>query len=195
MNLVELISRQEELNLMMAGESWKQKDWRFAAIAESIELADWVGWKWWAKQEKNQIQIIVELVDILFFLLSMLSAENKKETYIRGDLPFSLDPIEEIKKLNNYLLNQGPSIIFSQYLSLIQSLGLTFDTIKRYYYGKYELNMLRFDNGYKQGKYEKYWNGKEDNLVMMTLIKENPGMACNQIGITLRNLYRESQDG
>jgi hypothetical protein len=34
------------------------------------------------------------------------------------------------------------------------------------------LNRFRQDNGYKEGSYQKTWNGKEDNVVMLELLDE-----------------------
>ena len=38
--------------------------------------------------------------------------------------------------------------------------------------GKNVLNRFRQSNGYKDGSYQKYWNGKEDNVHLAELILE-----------------------
>ena len=45
----------------------------------------------------------------------------------------------------------------------MQFCDLEFDELYRTYVGKNVLNFFRQDHGYKEGHYQKIWNGKEDN--------------------------------
>lgn len=197
MNFLELRDMavmQVELNRLLAGEDWRDKDWQMAILAEAAELADWTKWKWWANQEKNEDQIRIELADIWFFALSIIAKNGVKEYKdpFEDDETAVTNPIEAIKDIVYFTLYdvEDNNNIIACFLTLCETLGVPFSEVKTYYYGKYALNKLRYDKGYKKGEYEKYWNGKEDNLVMVESIKN--GMTYDQIGIFLRETYENT---
>ena len=56
---------------------------------------------------------------------------------------------------------------------------LSFDELFRHYVGKNVLNFFRQDHGYKTGEYIKVWNGKEDNEVLMDVLRNTDASASN----------------
>jgi hypothetical protein len=59
------------------------------------------------------------------------------------------------------LVDQGAH--FSIVAGVMGHLSMDFDELYEIYVGKNVLNMFRQDNGYKEGSYQKIWNGREDN--------------------------------
>ena len=57
------------------------------------------------------------------------------------------------------------------FAGLMQLTELSFEELFRHYVGKYVLNFFRQDHGYKTGEYVKIWNGREDNEVLMDVLK------------------------
>lgn len=57
------------------------------------------------------------------------------------------------------------------FAGLMEQTELNFDELFRHYVGKNVLNFFRQDHGYKTGEYIKVWNGKEDNEVLMEVLK------------------------
>jgi len=54
-------------------------------------------------------------------------------------------------------------------------MDMSFDELYQIYVGKNVLNMFRQDNGYKEGTYNKVWNGREDNEYLADIMKELNG--------------------
>jgi len=46
-----------------------------------------------------------------------------------------------------------------------------FNCLYKNYIGKNVLNMFRQDHGYKNGTYQKFWDGEEDNEVLARLLR------------------------
>ena len=55
----------------------------------------------------------------------------------------------------------------------------SFDELFRHYVGKNVLNFFRQDHGYKTGEYIKIWNGKEDNEVLMDVLRTTDASSAN----------------
>ena len=92
-----LLGLQDELNCMMAGGDWIQRDLPFScAIFEELqELIGHTGWEWWKPASPvNRMQMKLEVVDIFHFMIShFISSENRREyCVIKGNL-FSFDLI------------------------------------------------------------------------------------------------------
>ena len=72
-----MLEMQDELNCLIHPE-WKTQgfEWNIAALAELVEIKEWLGWKWWKKgykqglNESNIKQVQIEVIDILHFWLS-----------------------------------------------------------------------------------------------------------------------------
>lgn len=197
-SLEKLLGKQDELNKLTAGENWRErKDINFyrAAWIECAELMDWIGWKWWKKQERNEDQILIEVVDILHFILSIALKKILLEKTSYKKSAKALTTIVEIFHDNyetNYIDKNEKQIIedlvislitskscdsFIKFLLLIEKLNLEWELVEKVYYGKNILNEFRQKNGYKEGRYYKTWlNGQEDNEVMIELLKSGTNL-------------------
>ena len=75
-NMVEL---QHQFNKQVAEDYLdKNFNWNSAIIAESGELLDSLGYKWWKKQEPDMENVKVEAIDLLHFVISDRIQKNKK---------------------------------------------------------------------------------------------------------------------
>ena len=66
-----MVKLQHQFNKQVA-EDYLEKDfnWNSAIIAESGELLDSLGYKWWKKQEPDMENVKVEAIDLLHFVIS-----------------------------------------------------------------------------------------------------------------------------
>ena len=180
-----MVELQHQFNKQVA-ENYLEKDfnWNSAIIAESGELLDSLGYKWWKKQEPDMENVKVEAIDLLHFVISDRIQKNKKMFSEKESL--DMVSIEFYNEFNtNKVLNDHSTLedmIF--YLIAINSFRL--NVMKRIftklemsnedvyisYITKNCLNKFRQDNGYKDGSYIKNWNGREDNIVAFEIANE-----------------------
>jgi len=71
------------------------------------------------------------------------------------------------------LTDQGAH--FNFIAGIMKYLHMPFDELYEIYVGKNVLNMFRQDNGYKEGTYNKMWNGREDNEYLADIMKQLNG--------------------
>ena len=66
-----MVELQHQFNKQIS-EDYLEKDfnWNSAIIAESGELLDSLGYKWWKKQEPDMKNVKVEAIDLLHFVIS-----------------------------------------------------------------------------------------------------------------------------
>jgi len=151
-----------------AGNAWYRAIW-----IECGEMLDHYGWKWWKHQEADMPQVILEVVDIWHFMLSdeLQNFENINDIadQIIEELKTeeSADNVPEAIELlaAKTLMNQGADI--ESFTILMKAIDLDMDELYRGYVGKNVLNFFRQDHGYKEGTYQKIWNGLEDNEVLV----------------------------
>lgn len=152
----------------------KNLNWNSAIIAESGELLDSLGYKWWKKQVPDMENVKVEAIDLLHFVISDYLQKNYNGNYFymartiddfrmsfldKGfNLSFSLE--QQVNQLN--LNSIGRFITMKQ---IFNHLNMSNDDVYIAYIVKNCLNKFRQNNGYKDGSYIKYWNGKEDNVI------------------------------
>ncbi len=211
-----MLSLQQKLNDSTNGEGWengftkqgKRIDWRRCIYLEAAELIDSYPWKHWknidAKVDRANIE--VELVDIWHFVMSEVLRVNRlndnlpiAELAIRledvvGDIDASkieddyYAEIEAIEELIKKLFCHFELVDFTKsYFELCRKLGLSFERLYQLYIGKNILNSFRQNHGYKEGRYIKVWNGKEDNAVMQEILSSNSK-------ITPEELYRKLEE-
>ena len=165
----------------------KNLDWNSAIIAESGELLDSLGYKWWKKQVPDMDNVKVEAIDLLHFVISEAINQFKLVTndYISDTIQefqdlfnddnqlkyfyfISDDSIQQLISELNF--NQKPRFLI---LKLIfQQLNMTNEDVYIAYIVKNCLNKFRQDNGYKEGTYIKVWNDREDNVVAYEIANE-----------------------
>lgn len=168
LQLGELMNLQNQLNIKMAGKDWLSnpeiKPYR-AAWVECAELMDWLGYKWWKNQVVDRKEVLIELVDILHFILGMALQED----FIGGATVevVAKDPLEAVEGLTLTLVRQYEfPIVLGWFIDAVYACDYTWEQVEALYHGKYALNKLRQDMGDKEGTYSRDWNGIEDNVVM-----------------------------
>lgn len=152
---------------------WRNQGYRYyrAIWVECAELLDHFGWKWWKHQQPDIGQVKLELVDIWHFGLSILLREQELHEGLVSlyfERPSSTDQLdaeafrEAVENLAVGTL-QGKDFSTRDFAAAMAALPMDFDELYRLYVGKNVLNHFRQDHGYKQGKYQKLWQGREDN--------------------------------
>ena len=151
-------------NWRSAGNEWYRAIWM-----EASEMLEHHGWKWWKKQEPDDMQVKLEVIDIVHFALS-IRLEQGDDVSAAADAiaeefesPKMTDDIRTTIELlaKETLIDQGAH--FSIIAGVMKHLDMAFDELYVIYVGKNVLNMFRQDNGYKEGTYQKTWNDREDN--------------------------------
>ncbi len=163
-----------------------------AVLIEAAEAIEHHGWKWWKKQEKDLPQLQMELIDIWHFLLSqILLNEGGSETAALLKLNEQLGALEDSNHVNfdgkSYnlgtmdLLEQIELLIgisaarrieLSVFASIMSNCQMCWTDLYCQYVGKNVLNFFRQDHGYKDGSYQKMWNGREDNEYLVEVMAD-----------------------
>jgi dimeric dUTPase (all-alpha-NTP-PPase superfamily) len=177
--LVTMLELQDLMNSKV-NQGWREagNEWYRAIWMESSEMLEHYGWKWWKKQDADIMQVKLEVVDIVHFALSIrlqqnLSNEDAAEL-IASDFENSMQA-EDIRKTIECLAlltltDQGAHFTFIA--GIMKYLDMSFNELYEIYVGKNVLNMFRQDNGYKEGTYNKLWNGREDNEYLADIIND-----------------------
>jgi len=159
-----------------AGNEWYRAIWM-----ESSEMLEHYGWKWWKKQEADIMQVKLEVVDIVHFALSIRLEQNKPLAQTAELIASEFENLmqaEDVRKTIECLAlltltDQGAHFTFIA--GIMKYLNMPFDELYEIYVGKNVLNMFRQDNGYKEGTYNKIWNGREDNEHLADIMKSLNG--------------------
>jgi len=168
--ITHMLEMQDAMNSKV-NQDWRNAgyEWYRAIWMEASEMLEHFGWKWWKQQEPDVMQVKLEIVDIVHFALSIrLIQGGDVESIAQGiasdfEQPSSTRDIRtSIEMLaRETLINQGAH--FSIIAGVMSFLEMEFNELYEIYIGKNVLNMFRQDNGYKEGTYQKIWNGREDN--------------------------------
>jgi len=168
--ILKMLELQDAMNSRINSE-WRSagNEWYRAIWIECAEMLDHYGWKWWKHQQPDMEQVILEIVDIWHFVLSdLLESGNGVEQIADqlsdafGHRPEQQDIPLAIEALARRTLDKKSADVTS-FINLLSAVELNLDDLYRGYIGKNVLNFFRQDHGYKQGTYQKLWNGKEDN--------------------------------
>ena len=180
--LINMLELQDSMNSKV-NPDWRSagNEWYRAIWMESSEMLEHYGWKWWKKQRPDTMQVKLEVVDIVHFALSIRLEQNQSlddtaETIV-SDMENSMQA-EDIRKSIECLAlltltDQGAHFTFIA--GIMKHLDMSFDELYGIYVGKNVLNMFRQDNGYKEGTYNKIWNGREDNEYLADIMNELNG--------------------
>ena len=207
------------LSLQMSMNAKVDPDWLAArypylrAVAiEGAEAIEHHGWKWWKKQEKDLPQLQMELIDIWHFILSeillrnsgnldaslaalmiLLDSANTQKIIDFDDQQYSIDELDLLTKLELLIaLSVVRRIELSLFQSIMSKCQISWLDLYRQYVGKNVLNMFRQDHGYKDGSYQKIWNGREDNEYLVEIIDSldpNQAKFKDQVYIALKSSY------
>lgn len=184
--ILTMLQMQDDMNTKVHPQ-WREQgfSWHRAMWVELAEMLDHYGWKWWKHQEPDIEQVHLELIDIFHFGLSarLVSGQDVAEiaTDIEKELskpltqPTFAETIETM--VSNTLADKGFDV--NTFAGLMQQTDLSFDELFRHYVGKNVLNFFRQDHGYKTGEYIKIWNGKEDNEVLMDVLRTTDASSAN----------------
>ena len=186
-NYKKMVELQHTLNIQTAGEDYLEKNlnWNSCIIAESGEMLDSLGYKWWKKQEVDLDNAKVEAIDLLHFVISEDIEDYKKDALC--NTRFFMDWLAD--NFYHIFENSGKELFFKDMdlIKVIDELNYKkirrLDTLKAIftklemsnegvyiaYIVKNCLNKFRQDNGYKDGTYNKIWIDKEDNVVAYEL--------------------------
>ena len=183
-----------------------------AVAIEGAEAIEHHGWKWWKKQEKDLPQLQMELIDIWHFILSeillrnsgnvdaslealmmLLDSANTQKLIDFDDQQYSLDELDLLTKLELLIaLSVVRRIELELFQSIMSDCKISWIDLYRQYVGKNVLNMFRQDHGYKDGTYQKIWNGREDNEYLVEIIDSldpNQAKFKDQVYIALKRSY------
>ena len=207
------------LSLQMSMNAKVDPDWLAArypylrAVAiEGAEAIEHHGWKWWKKKEKDLPQLQMELIDIWHFILSeillrnsgnldaslaalmiLLDSANTQKIIDFDDQQYSIDELDLLTKLELLIaLSVVRRIELSLFQSIMSKCQIGWLDLYRQYVGKNVLNMFRQDHGYKDGSYQKIWNGREDNEYLVEIIGSldpNQAKFKDQVYIALKSSY------
>ena len=151
-----------------------------AVVVEGAEAIEHHGWKWWKKQEFDLEQLQMELVDIWHFTLSHILLEHKgdqdasmkallamgsTDTTLEFDQKsFEINELDTLKRLELTIgLACAGRVNLSLFEALLKDCQMNWNDLYSQYIGKNVLNFFRQDHGYKEGTYQKIWEGREDN--------------------------------
>ena len=176
--ILTMLTMQDEMNTKVHPQ-WRDQGfaWHRAMWVELAEMLDHYGWKWWKHQQPDIEQVHLELIDIFHFGLSARLAAGQAVSEIAADIERELaSPNKEATfaetietMVANTLSTKGFDV--ATFAGLMAQTELSFDELFRHYVGKNVLNFFRQDHGYKTGEYIKVWNGKEDNEVLMDVLR------------------------
>ena len=183
-----------------------------AVAIEGAEAIEHHGWKWWKKQVLDLAQLQMELIDIWHFFLSeiLLRSEGDQEKAIelllhlsgarKNHQKFKFDE-KEIDLKNCDLVTKLELLIASSISQRIEielfnlimdDCHLSWDELYTQYVGKNVLNIFRQEHGYKEGTYQKVWEGLEDNEHLVNILNNLDSKSSNfksQIYNSLEALY------
>jgi len=179
---------------------WRKKldmeNWEEAIVVECGEALESAGYKWWKKQDIDEENIKVELIDILHFKLSWLAYQTKYvfEQEISGFISGFGKKIKSVERKTKLLKDVGKTQTMFSLGKAMKAYGLdNIEDVFRTYMTKNVLNLFRTKNGYKEGTYVKNWNGVEDNVVAFKLAKEIEGdNYFEKLYKTLENYYKNN---
>lgn len=183
-----------------------------AVAIEGAEAIEHHGWKWWKKQDKDLLQLQMELVDIwhfilseillrnddnqltpLEYLLSALSDANSLQLIELDNTAYKLNETDLVTKLELLIaISIARRIDLGLFESIMRDCELTWTDLFCQYVGKNVLNMFRQDNGYKEGTYRKMWEGREDNEHLVEILESlDPDLPSfkDEIYSALTNTY------
>lgn len=184
--LLTMLQMQDDMNTKVHPQ-WREQgfSWHRAIWVELAEMLDHYGWKWWKHQEPDLEQVHLELIDIFHFGLSARLVSGQDVVEIAEDIekglnhPLTQETFAETIEVmvSNTLATKNFDV--TTFAGLMEQTELSFDELFRHYVGKNVLNFFRQDHGYKTGEYIKIWNGKEDNEVLMDVLRSTDASKPN----------------
>lgn len=177
--LVSMLELQDAMNTKVQP-GWREqgRPWYRAIWIECAELMDHYGWKWWKKQTPERDQVVLELVDIWHFGLSIVLMRHSDVATAAEHIEsaFDFSPRETSFRDDVELFAQNTLVTrdfdITNFSHLMTGADLSFDELYKRYVGKNVLNFFRQDHGYKDGRYIKNWQGREDNVHLVEILEQ-----------------------
>ncbi|WP_419769847.1 MAG: dUTP diphosphatase [Candidatus Marinarcus sp.] len=219
--LEEMFLLQKELNDSTNGKNWelgvnkfsKEINWLRCIHMEVAELIESTPWKHWKNinADPDMDNIHVELVDIWHFLMSYILQETNVpravslvnthciyEAVSEVDVKLMVTEAEKLSYISlaiatgNMPSFSGIERFIDQFFRCCKISGLSFNWLQKLYIGKNCLNKFRQDNGYKEGTYIKEWKGKEDNVVMISILDKVDNISFEELYKKLQENYKKN---
>ncbi len=212
--IADMLSKQNGLNFLTSGDDWKSGitnkgktiNWLRCIRREAMELCDSYPWEHWKAidREPDIDNALIEATDIWFFIMSYILSKNMlDDTLVNNviksleaklltsekDIPLLADNL--IYTTYDYKLIYDQTYLLYKFNKIMKALDLDLDLLYKLYNGKLMLNKFRQDHGYKEGTYSKIWNGKEDNVHMLELIRTNKNITNETLYDALISRYSE----
>ena len=214
----DMLTQQKRLNDETNGPNWelginkyqKEISWARCIYMETAELIDSLPWKHWKNinQEPDINNVKVELSDIWHFILSLLLQECSFKTssrLIQDHMSYDVASSFENKKVltdAEIVMKKALNIaiddktrekdlvkLLESYFDLCASCQYSISDLHITYLAKNCLNKFRQDHGYKEGKYTKTWNGKEDNEYLVKILHDNKNIKFDELYAKLKEIY------
>ena len=195
----------------------KKIDWRRCIYLETAELIESYPWKHWKNIDASPdyANIKIEIVDIWHFIMSetlrlykieslgsiediaeVVSKMDGFKTFQDEQEQSELSAYEEIEIVEEMIkilfCNSDINTLIISFLNMSSQLNLKLPELYKLYVGKNILNKFRQNSGYKEGSYIKVWNGKEDNVVMQTILDTKTDITPNELYDALKEAYPKS---
>ena len=192
----------------------KTIDWRRCIYLEAAELVESYPWKHWKNIDASPdyANIKIEIVDIWHFVMSetlrlykidnlgsiediatMVGKMPDFELFSQNEKSPTLDSYEEIALVEEMIkilfCDTDINKLIVSFLSMSAKLNLKLPELYKLYIGKNILNKFRQENGYKEGSYIKIWNGKEDNVVMQSVLEKKENITPEELYKALEENY------
>ncbi len=189
-------------------------DWKRCSYLECAELIESYPWKHWKNidAEPDYDNIKIEAVDIWHFIMSQMLQDYKIDNkgniqtltkaieslpdfiaFTKTVTPTQKDNYEQIEVVEDLMrvlfCDESPEALMEAFINVAMQSGLNLDTLYQLYIGKNILNQFRQDHGYKEGSYIKIWDGKEDNVVMQSILEEDPETSPKKLYKALKEAY------
>jgi dimeric dUTPase (all-alpha-NTP-PPase superfamily) len=180
--IINMLELQDSMNTKVNAD-WRNagNEWYRAIWMEASEMLEHYGWKWWKKQDPDVMQVKLEVVDIVHFALSIRLEQGQSLDETAALISSEFENVmqaEDFRKTIECLAlltltDQGAHFTFIA--GIMKYMDMSFDELYEIYVGKNVLNMFRQDNGYKEGTYNKVWNGREDNEYLADIMEQLNG--------------------
>lgn len=192
----------------------KQINWRRCIYLEAAELVESYPWKHWKNIDASPdyANIKIEIVDIWHFVMSealrlykiehlgsiadIAIAVSKMEGYEaftdsdKGEILDNYEQIALVEEMIQILFcKRDINALVISFLTMSSKLNLKLPELYELYVGKNILNKFRQNHGYKEGSYIKVWNGKEDNVIMQSILHEQNEITPDALYAALEEAY------
>ncbi|MDP9709246.1 UNVERIFIED_ORG: hypothetical protein J2X80_001319 [Pseudomonas fluorescens] len=208
-----IVSQQNLLNESV-DPNWRQANYACcrALIVEAVEALEFYDWKWWAKTETDYFQMQLELVDVLCFAISFYIKQHPGELRaIAESLALESNPDLQVCRYQRKSVKLvdcdiprlldiviGYATMRCIRLPLLERLFLlsgliSWEEIILRYRQKYALHVYRQVNGYRVGRYNKFWPLVEDSNYLQGVVTGCCSISTQEKLIKgLEHLYRAS---